>query len=51
MEQNRLLAEQNRLLEQILQKPTGISKREVFEAARSESNNYFNRTGNSPFLF
>lgn len=51
MEQNRLLAEQNRLLEQILQKPTGISKREVFEATRSESNNYFNRTGNSPFLY
>lgn len=51
MEQNRLLAEQNRLLEQILQKPTGISKREVFEATRSESNNYFNRTGNSSFLF
>lgn len=51
MEQNRLLAEQNRLLEQILQKPTGISKRDVFEANRSEANNYFNRTGNSPFLF
>lgn len=51
MEQNRLLAEQNRLLEQILQKPTGISKRDIFEANRSESNNYFNRTGNSPFLF
>lgn len=50
-EQNRLLAEQNSLLQIIANKDVSISSREVFNATRSESNNYFNRTGNSPFLF
>ena len=50
-EQNRLLAEQNSLLQIIANKDVSISSREVFNATRSESNNYYNRTGNSPFLF
>lgn len=50
-EQNELLAEQNRLLQQIAQKDVSISSRDVFNATRDESNNYYNRTGNSPFLF
>ena len=50
-EQNRLIAEQNRLLGIIADKDVTISSRDVFNATRSESNNYFNRTGNSPFLF
>ena len=50
-EQNRLIAEQNRLLGIIAEKDVTISSRDVFNATRSESNNYFNRTGNSPFLF
>ena len=50
-EQNRLIAEQNRLLGIIADKDVTISSREVFNATRSESNNYYNRTGNSPFLF
>jgi hypothetical protein len=50
-EQNRLLEEQNDLLRQILDKPSGISSRDVFNAVQGESNSYYNRTGNSPFLF
>ena len=50
-EQNRLLEEQNRLLEQILAKPSGISSKQVFNAVQSESHSYYNRTGNSPFLY
>lgn len=51
MEQNRLLAEQNRLLQQIANKDVTISSRDVFNATRSEAQNYNNRTGNSPFVF
>ena len=51
MRQNELIAEQNRLLGIIADKDVTISSRDVFNATRSESNNYFNRTGNSPFLF
>lgn len=49
-EQNELLRQQNELLMQILEKPTGISSRDIFNATRSEANNYYNRTGNSPFI-
>ncbi len=49
MAQNQLLAQQNALLRQILAKETGISSRDVFNAVRSENNNYINRTGNSAF--
>lgn len=50
-EQNKLLAEQNRLLQIIANKDVTISSRDVFNATRSEAQNYNNRTGNSPFLF
>ena len=50
-EQNRLLAQQNELLQVIANKDVSISSRDVFNANRSEANNYYNRTGNSPFLF
>lgn len=50
-EQNALLREQNRLLQTIAQKELTISEREVFNATRNASNNYYNRTGNSPFVF
>jgi uncharacterized protein YoxC len=50
-EQNRLLQEQNRLLQQIANKNVTISSRDVFNATQGEANNYYNRTGNSPFLF
>ena len=49
--QTKVLDEQNRLLQMILQKPSGITSREVFDATRREAQNYNNRTGNSPFLF
>lgn len=49
-EQNRLLREQNQLLTELLDKPTGITSRDVFNATRSEAQNYYNRTGNSPFV-
>lgn len=49
-EQNKLLQEQNDLLRQIASKDLTISSSEVFNATRSEANNYYNRTGNSPFL-
>lgn len=50
-EQNRLLAEQNQLLRQIAAKDVSISSGAVFNAVQSESNSYYNRTGNSPFVF
>ena len=50
-EQNRLLAEQNQLLREIAEKDVSISSRDVFNAVKSESNRYNNRTGGSPFLF
>ena len=50
IQQNELIAEQNRLLSIIAQKDMSISSRDVFNAVRSESNNYYNRTGNSPFF-
>lgn len=49
-EQNELLREQNNLLAQLLEKPTGITSRDVFNATRSEANNYYRRTGNGAFL-
>lgn len=50
MEQNRLIAEQNMLLERIAEKDTTISVNDIFSAMRVESNNYYNRTGNSAFV-
>ena len=50
-EQNMLLRQQNELLQTIASKDNSISVKEVFNATRSEANNYYNRTGNSPFLF
>lgn len=49
-EQNELLREQNNLLAQLLEKPTGITSRDVFNATRSEANNYYRRTGTGAFL-
>lgn len=43
--------EQNSLLRRIADKEFSVSSRDVFNATRSESNNYYNRTGNSPFVF
>ena len=50
-EQNALLREEVALLRQIANKELTISEREVFNATRNASNNYYNRTGNSPFVF
>ena len=50
-EQNELLRENNMYQQQIARKEFSISGRDVFNSMRSESNNYYNRTGNSPFLF
>ena len=50
MEQNRLIAQQNVLLERIAEKDTTISANDIFSAMRVESNNYYNRTGNSAFI-
>lgn len=50
-EQNELLREEVALLRQIANKELTISEREVFNATRNASNNYYNRTGNSPFVF
>lgn len=43
--------EQNSLLRRIADKEFSVSSRDVFNATRSESNSYYNRTGNSPFVF
>ena len=55
IEQNKLMAEQNELLREqnrlIAEKDVSISSKDVFSATRKEATNYFNRTGNSPFLF
>lgn len=50
-EQNALLREEVMLLRQIANKELTVSSKDVFNATRSESENYYNRTGNSPFLF
>ena len=50
-EQNELLRTQNALLRRILAKETGITSRDVFNACRSENNNYKNRTGKSAFAY
>ena len=50
-QQNELLREQNQLLREIASKDVSISSRDVFKATQSEANNYYNRTGNSPFLY
>ena len=38
------------LLERIAEKDTTISVNDIFSAMRVESNNYYNRTGNSAFV-
>lgn len=50
-EQNALLREEIDLLRQIASKDLSISSRDVFNATRSESENYYNKTGNAPFIF
>ena len=49
-EQNALLREEVQLLRQIAGKEFGITESEVFNAVRRQSNNYYKRTGASPFL-
>jgi hypothetical protein len=49
--QNAILTRQNDILIQILAKKTGITSREIFDATRQEATDYFNRTGNSAFVF
>lgn len=44
-----LLREQNRLLRQLLDKDVSISSKDIFNATRSEANNYYNRTGTPAF--
>lgn len=44
-----LLREQNRLLRQLLEKDVSISSKDIFNATRSEANNYYNRTGTPAF--
>lgn len=48
-EQNRLLAEQNRLLRQLLAKDTGINSDDLFATVQSKARAYTNRTGNPAF--
>lgn len=50
-EQNELLRTQNQILSELLEKPTGISQNDVFDANRNAANDYYNRTGRSPFIF
>ena len=49
--QNAILTRQNEILTQILAKKMGITSREIFDATRQEATDYFNRTGNSAFVF
>ena len=49
-EELKLLREQNKLLSQILAKNVSIASRDIFNAVRTESRDYYNRTGNSAFL-
>ena len=49
--QNQLLEEQNRLLREIADKDPNIKVQDVFDATRKGAREYYNRTGNSPFLF
>ena len=51
LEQNRLLQEQNTLLREIANKELTVSTRDVFDATKKEANIYYERTGNSPFLY
>ena len=50
-EQIRQLEEQNRLLQIIADKDPNIKVKDVFDATRKGATEYYNRTGNSPFLF
>ena len=45
-----LLRQQNELLAQILYKGLSISSKDLFNAVKSESKDYYNRTGNSAFI-
>lgn len=44
-----LLREQNRLLRQLLDKDVSISSKDIFDATRTEANDYYNRTGEPAF--
>jgi hypothetical protein len=46
---NALLAEQNQLLEMILEKEVGISSHEVFRSVRQSASDYKRRTGKPAF--
>ena len=48
-ESNAILRQQNRILTNILAKEFGISSKDIFNAVRSENQNYMNRTGNNAF--
>ena len=50
-EQNSLLRQQNQLLQAILQKETGISTRDVFNAVQSENRRYYARTGKNALVY
>lgn len=50
-EQNSLIREQNDLLRQLLAKDPKVGVDDVFSAVRSGASDYYNRTGNSPFVF
>ena len=49
-EQNMILREQNDLLRQILEKETGISQSDIFNAVKRENRKQYNQTGASPLL-
>lgn len=50
-EQNKLIAEQNRLLRQIANKDVTVSSRDIYKATMNEARLEANRTGYSPFVF
>jgi hypothetical protein len=49
--QNQLLEEQNRLLREIADKDPSIKVKDVFDATQKGARDYYNMTGNSPFVF
>ena len=50
-EQNALLREQNELLMQILEKDTGISQKDIFDAVRRENRQRYNATGTNQLVY
>ena len=49
--QNKLLVQQNQLLQAILEKETGISSSDLFNSVRKSAQNYYNKTGNGAFAY